>query len=265
MLVAAAAACDAGTEPLRARADGGVASPGEDASAVADDAADTDDHALVIDTGAPDAASGGLDAPSSSDVASEAEDAPAPVDARTTLTFTSGTDWSWVTDGGTLSSPALVCLDPGSPPVCPAGAVMYMPSGGADTWPVSYPGASWIWRGDVALSSPADLQPAVFEKTFVLGAHPTGTISITADDFAQVVVNGAVVGSTGSTTDESASAAQFHSMTQMTLDAYLVAGKNTIRIEARNGPAAFTNGLCSPCTYAGNPAGVLFGGTITSG
>ena len=35
-----------------------------------------------------------------------------------------------------------------------------------------------------------------------------------------------------------------------------------VTIEAQNGPAYFS-GLCSTCTYALNPAGVVFGGTLT--
>jgi hypothetical protein len=51
----------------------------------------------------------------------------------------------------------------------------------------------------------------------------------------------------------------------MALDDYLVEGANSITIVAENGPSSFTGGACSPCPYAINTAGVVFGGTLTSG
>jgi hypothetical protein len=110
----------------------------------------------------------------------------------------------------------------------------------------------------------SDLLFAVFQRTFVLGSSPTGTIQLAADDFAEVLVNGSVVGSTGSVTSFGAAYASQSSLETLDLSGYLVEGSNTITVVGQNGPASFTGGECSPCTYAMNTAGVVFGGSLSS-
>jgi hypothetical protein len=188
-----------------------------------------------------------------------------------TVTFVSGNDWSWYggdlsgADGGPLGTAADVCVTPTTPASCPAGAVIYATSGGS--WSAntsSYPAARWIWRGDVTPSSDADLVFAVFQASFVLGSNPAGTISIAADDYAEVRVNGSVAGSVGSVTDEPLAAQAQSNFTPISLTPYLAAGLNTITIVGQNGPSTFVSGTaCSPCAYARNNAGVVFGGTLT--
>jgi hypothetical protein len=52
------------------------------------------------------------------------------------------------------------------------------------------------------------------------------------------------------------------SLTTLDISAALHPGTNTITIAAQNGPASF-GGCTSPCTYQMNPAGVVFGGTLS--
>jgi hypothetical protein len=189
----------------------------------------------------------------------------------TTILLLSGSDWPWFpgglggVDGGSLGSAGLVCVTADIPSKCPAGAVIYKP-GATDVagWSASYPGALWIWRGDVTPDAIGDLQFALFQRTFALGSKPTGSIQIAADDFAEVLVNGTVAGSTGSITDESVAWQGQNNLTSVDLTAYLVEGANTITVVAQNGPATFTGGACSPCPYSYNTAGVVFGGMLTS-
>jgi hypothetical protein len=87
----------------------------------------------------------------------------------------------------------------------------------------------------------------------------SATISIAVDDFVEVHVNGRIVGSSGSVTDFSAAALAQRSLKTFDLAPFLAMGVNTITIRAENG--AF--GICCPSNYAGNPAGVVFGGSIS--
>jgi len=81
-------------------------------------------------------------------------------------------------------------------------------------------------------------------------------ISISADDFAEVRVNGHVVGSIGSISDYTTATQAQASLTTFNLTPFLTAGINTLTIRAENGPF----GQCCPSNYAENPAGVVFGG-----
>jgi hypothetical protein len=116
----------------------------------------------------------------------------------------------------------------------------------------------------VSANAPADLVFAVFQKVFVLGANPAGNIQSAADDFAEVLVNGSVAGTTGSITDLSLATQAQMNLKFIDLGPYLVEGANTLAVIAQNGPASFTGGACSPCTYVNNTAGVVFGGTLSS-
>jgi hypothetical protein len=191
-----------------------------------------------------------------------------------TIAFVSDATWPWFDgnlqgpEGPSRGTAALVCVSAVLPTNCPgaaAGAVVYQTGDQTSGWRASYPGAFWIWRGDVTPTEIGDLQFAVFQRTFVLGANPKGVISIGADDLAEVMVNGEVVGTTGSVTDVTVASANQNQLTEMALDDYLVEGANSITIVAENGPSSFTGGACSPCPYAINTAGVVFGGTLTSG
>jgi hypothetical protein len=144
------------------------------------------------------------------------------------------------------------------PPQFPSWAVH-----GANLLPIA--GAHWMWRPGVGQSSLSDLQGAYFSKQFNLQGAPLGGEALVAvDDFAEVIVNGFVAGSTGSVTDHSLAYGAQAALKTIDLTPYLVSGINTITVKVQNGPYWFSGFGCNPCTYApsGNPAGVAFGGSL---
>jgi hypothetical protein len=182
-----------------------------------------------------------------------------------TLTFQSGTDWQ-VSDsqGAVLGQAQNVCVNANNPATCPTGATVYGFAGSAWTANLSsIAGSTWIWApGVMGSTSSADLQQYDFSQSIQVAAVPIGgTISIAADDFAQVFVNGISVGSTGSVTDFGVAVAAQQNLTTFDISAELTRGRNTITVLAENGPASFA-GCNGSCTYAQNPAGVVFGGEI---
>jgi hypothetical protein len=185
------------------------------------------------------------------------------------LPFASSSDWA-VYDQDPYNNPAAqrlgvaqpVCIGPATPPSCPAGAVVYGNRSGWNADLSTIPGALWVWGPGVSVTDLADLKTFVFVHTFTLGAAPTGTLKIAVDDAAEVRVNGSVAGATGSVTTVAAASAAATSLTTFDLAPLLVPGTNTIAIAAQNGPTSFA-GCATPCTYASNPAGVVFGGTLS--
>ncbi|HYV48813.1 MAG TPA: hypothetical protein VFA20_28335 [Myxococcaceae bacterium] len=197
-----------------------------------------------------------------------------PVGAREhNITFATGTDWRTFTidpgerldDEDVALGPAeSVCLQPGYPPTCPAGAVMYdsfWQSWTADLAPIL--GAQWIWATGVGPSTaPAGMAHFYFSRSVLVAGRPnSGWLAIASDDYTVVHVNGQEVGSVGSVTDQDAAAwANFH-LTTFDISAALRPGQNVITLDSMNGPY-----FCPPgCTYHDNPAGVVAGGTITYG
>jgi hypothetical protein len=182
------------------------------------------------------------------------------------VTFASGPNWpSFV---GKLSAivlptigPAkLVCVNAGSPPACPAGAISYGFPGtswGADR--AALFGGQWIWRADVAPLAPAQ-DGAGFEKEFTLGRDPTGMIRIAAADYAEVLVDSVVVGTTGSLQDVGFAWTAQSTWKELDLTPFLHEGQNVITVIALKAPVA-----CHPsaCLYAQAPAGVVFGGSLS--
>src|SRR5712692_394887 len=160
-----------------------------------------------------------------------------------------------------LCSAQLVCLNSFYPSPCPQGATLYGFSGaGWRSDLSSIPGAHWIWAPNInGTTTPAELNQFFFSKTFQMtGGKPFGSISISADDFAEVRVNGHIVGAIGSISDfPTASLAQSY-LTTFDLTPFLALGTNILTVRAENGRF----GICCPGNYAGNPAGVVFGGSI---
>lgn len=164
---------------------------------------------------------------------------------------------------GALLGPAkIVCLNAAVPAGCPAGAVLYgfgSPSTQAWAGARTIPRASWIWRADASPAGAALFSVAVLEKTFVVGAHPSGTIRIAADDFAQVFVNGTSVGWIGSVVDLGAALRAQNGPSVFDLTPGLRAGQNSITVVAQNGAWGCAS---LQCPYSQAPAGVAFGGTL---
>jgi hypothetical protein len=124
----------------------------------------------------------------------------------------------------------------------------------------SIPGAAWIWApGITGATTPAFPDVYFFSKAFNLAGAPTaGSISVAADDFAEVRVNGAVVGTIGSETDGTLAFAGQSSLTTFDITSFLVPGTNVITVRGANGNLA-----CGPVAYNCNPAGVVFAGSLS--
>jgi hypothetical protein len=92
-----------------------------------------------------------------------------------------------------------------------------------------------------------------------VGNNKDGILSHSADDFAEVRVNGVLAGTIGSRTDISLAAASASSLTAFNILPLLRPGVNEISVRAANGPYGCGNG-----EYRCNPAGVVFGGVLES-
>jgi uncharacterized delta-60 repeat protein len=177
-----------------------------------------------------------------------------------TITLVSGTEWR--TKSGFAQH---VCLNAFSPPSCPSGGTVYgHPAAGWQADLGAIPGAAWIWAPSIDGSTPgADGAAFAFRKTLNLPARPTaGMIHVAADDLARIVINGSAVGEWGSVTDQQAAGNAQNNLASFDIAPFLRKGKNVVVVIGHNGPASFA-GCAAPCTYAENPAGVVFGGTIT--
>jgi hypothetical protein len=121
--------------------------------------------------------------------------------------------------------------------------------------------AHWIWAPNInGTTSPVEFNQFFFSKTFQLnGTKVSGMISIAVDDLAEISVNGHIVGSIGSISDYSVASRAQSFLTSFDLSPFLKSGTNILTIRAENGPF----GVCCPSNYAGNPAGVVFGGSVT--
>lgn len=209
-------------------------------------------------------------------IAAMAAGALASTAAADTVTTTFQSQFGWPTysadpaQGGSLLGPSEeVCLrTSGTDPRCPGGGVAYG-TPGPGGWPVdlsAYPLAHFIWAPGVTGNTfPADLASYAFSRTFYLpGAPVAGTIQIATDDFAEVHVNGAPVGSIGSVTDIFAAADAQSYLHTIDLTPYLHRGSNQITIVVQNGPASYPAVCDSGCSYAQNPAMVVFAGQLAS-
>jgi hypothetical protein len=173
--------------------------------------------------------------------------------ATTTTTFASDPTW--------LPASQNVCLNASSPSPCPAGATQYGYAGSGWTAPLStIPGATWIWAaGITGATVPAFPAEFTFSKTFSnVGLPISGSISVAADDFAAILVNGILVGTTGSRTDAALAGAASSSLKTFDIGPFLVPGTNVISVEGANG-----NFGCGSGAYSCNPAGVVFGGSLS--
>lgn len=168
--------------------------------------------------------------------------------------------------GTVASSPAWggqhVCLNAASPVACPAGATQYgYPFPG--WFAPRPPGANWIWKRGVTGETPgADLATAFFSNT--VSGPASGLICLAADDFAELKVNGAVVGTVGSTTN--AVLAGLAQSLATCFNVTLQSVTNLIEVKGQDGPKSFSPFAltgCNPsCKYNENPAGVMFFGAL---
>ena len=193
-----------------------------------------------------------------------------------TVEFVSGADWRAYTErparpvkhGPTfLGTAQLVCPNAVSPPWCPPGATLYgwLGTGAWSASLAAIPGAAWIWApGVTGATSPAELARYAFAAHVFLPRRAVpvdAEIFVSADDYAEVYVNGAFAGSVGSVTNPAASTAAQSMLTRFSITSFVRAGPNVVAVVGQNGPAFFA-GCSAPCTYMQHPAGVVFGGSI---
>jgi hypothetical protein len=177
--------------------------------------------------------------------------------------YVSNTTWhvyTGVPPNGPIGHAQAVCLTATTPANCPAGATLYdHPGGGWSASLSTIPQAVWIWAPGITKDShPAELAQFFFSKRVRIDGDPVwGTISVAADDFAAVRVNGHFVGKAGSTTNATDAQAAQSALTTFAIGSFLHEGKNRITIRGQNGEGSFAG--CSDCTYQQHPAGVVFG------
>lgn len=171
------------------------------------------------------------------------------VDAQAdTYNIFSNTYWT-VTDavGDPRGNARNVCLNATSPSNCPAGAIMY--GYPFNAWTANIPGATWIWAEVDPTASPAANAEFTFQTPFWLCGTPQegGTISVAADNFAEVFLNGRSV----------LTSATHSTPTTINIPAAdLSMGQNILTVKAKNGPG------CTSDQYQCNPAGVLLGASF---
>lgn len=184
------------------------------------------------------------------------------------ITFVSDTSWE-VRDHTTnlsIGNAQAVCLNDTYPSNCPTGATVYGYAGGGwgandeSAFGEGFPSAQWIWAPEVdGTTTPADGAVYWFRKTFTLPWEPTSaSIRLAVDDQARVMITNSLVGDLALVDSSGAFVSGNASPTTIDLTDRLVAGENTITIDARNGV------ICGQvCAYEANPAGLLVGITIT--
>jgi hypothetical protein len=190
--------------------------------------------------------------------------------------FGSDRNWLVFTDiptSATRQGPAFVgkaqrvCLNALAPSPCPSDATLYGWPGSigwtADLTPI--PDAKWIWApGVTGATTPADDAQYVFAHDVSIPRRAVvaeAVIYVSADDMAAVYVNGALIGTVGSITNGADSLFAQNNLTRFAFTGSVAGGRNVVAVVGTNGPARF-GGCPAACSYAQNPAGVVFGGYV---
>jgi len=180
------------------------------------------------------------------------------------IRLVSGINWT-VADaaGNPVGKAQRVCLNANSPASCRPGATLYGYGGSAWAADLSaISGAAWIWAPEITgATSSASLARYSFSEEFGLENLPlSASISIAADDFAEIFINGRSVGVIGSITDVGAAGIAQSSLRTFDISPFLRLGDNTVRVASQNGPDSFAG--VNNASYSDNPAGVVFGITL---
>jgi hypothetical protein len=189
-----------------------------------------------------------------------AQAAAGPHSSDSTIVLTSGPTWQSWSQGHLIGKAQNVCLNQTSPPNCPAGATIY--GYGVTSWQADLariPGATWIWApgvtGGTKHASGASYR---FRQRVTIRGHiASGIAFVAADDLARFKINGTWVGRWGSVSNFSKAARAHARLKHVDITPFLTRGVNRLSVWVKNGPNWF--GGCSPCSYAENPAGVVFG------
>jgi len=181
------------------------------------------------------------------------------------IEFSSDSSWEVYDSSATLVGNAqAVCLNSSNPANCPRNAVIYAsPFAGWNADLSSIQNAVWVWAPNISGATPmASLAQYSFEKTISLAGEPeTGIIYMSADDSAELIVNDNFVGTIGSISNNSEASMAQSTLQSFDILSFLHTGDNFIQIKSVNGPDSFAN--VANATYSQNPAGVVFGGSIT--
>jgi predicted ribosomally synthesized peptide with SipW-like signal peptide len=185
----------------------------------------------------------------------------------TALSFVSNSTWPTYSGrpsmgGKLLGNAEDVCLSATVPYACPAGGVIfgYPTPNGVWTAPLTnIPGALWIWAPGVTGSTPTTTDQTVYfsKDLYIPAPVVTGTVTIyaAADNYAAVYINGNLVGQVG--VYGQTSSGTYNSINTITVPGSdFTTGLNRITVEGSNTPNKYSS------VYQGNPAGVVFGGTL---
>ena len=168
-----------------------------------------------------------------------------------TYSILSGTQWEVYDNKNTFLGYAQnVCINATQPNNCPVGATLYGGTSLPGVWTAAISGATWIWApGVVSTTTPADNQEFTFKSIFFIRGIPIGgTISLAADNQAEVYLNGTLIGSSNSHTMPS----------NFTISPSLLRQGFPNYIEVKT----INNVGCELNQYQCNPAGLLFGAFI---
>jgi len=190
-----------------------------------------------------------------------------PASAQQEIFIPSNATWTAFDEGGgPLGNAQLVCLRTTDIAyTCPAGATSWdYPGTGSQAWYQDLsviPSGRYIWAPGITAQDIIFDAFYFFRKSITLNAPPqSGNFFITADDYAEVRVNGSLVGSVGSL----ACCGGPRPLRGFNILPFLRQGANDIEVKAKN--SFYPDFPCSNCaTYGTNPAGVVFGGRITAG
>lgn len=157
-----------------------------------------------------------------------------------------------------------VCLNATSPLMCsmgvtPAPTLYNWPSTGWAADLSSLPtGARWIWAPNITGASTPAASEFTFETDFYVCDPPVrGTISLAADNFAEVSINGMVLPNSTSASPDQLTTFTVPGTVLRGSSILLGARPNQIKVKARN-----VAGGCASDNYQCNPAGIVLGASF---
>jgi Domain of unknown function (DUF5011)/HYR domain len=116
-------------------------------------------------------------------------------------------------------------------------------------------GSQWLWSEDPILGNPTIDAVRNFTKDFTIsGTVMSATLELSADNTAQVTLNGTPIGATGNTLTE------YSTVTTIPVDAGVFSSSNTLNFHVTNAGLSFLD----PLNPSSNPAGFIYKLTVNS-